>query len=435
MRGKALSRLAVVLAVLVLALVIAASALAITTSSTTTQIGPGMMQRVIWSQCQSAAYTVNVTHAGNIHAELNFNPNYGSNALNVFIWDENNFTIDNINQGWYTIANGKCAVDWWVNDISAAGRAVIPASGDVPAHLTGDNYQIVVVVYDDYDSRFHISGYAQQTDLSLGGNPLSDNTFYTQNFRFPATGDRRLMGAPYGNPFDFRVASAGTLSTDLTWPANVVSKTVSGDLLAGNAPAVWEQYLYVGDNWDTSISDYMTPSGGWWPSWYGSGADTWAGLHDDITISSADSINKPNLTYHYAPALDMVSSDFTQGPFVPLHEGVSTMGYKATLTYPCNLFLAHAPAKVAKGAKALVRGNYALNGAWVPALTEVKIQFRAMGTTAWKTVAKPKTGVDGAWSAKIIISRPGRVRAQAVGDKLTGLATETSDSMAIGLIR
>lgn len=433
MMVRTTSKLAVVLAALVLALVIAAPALAITTSSTTTQVGPGIMQRVIWSQCQSAAYTVNVSHAGNLHAELSFNPYYASNFLNVFIWDENNFTIVNINQGWVDFANGKCVVDWWVSDISAAGRVIVPASGDVPSHLTGDNYQIVVVVYDDYNSRFSISGYAQQTDLTGGSNPQSDNNFYTQKFRFPTSGTRRLMGAPYGNPFDIQVTSAGTLSTDLTWPANVMTKTVSGDLLAGNAPAVWEQYLYAGNNWDTSIQDYLTPSGTWWPNTYGSGANMWAGLHDAITISTADQINKPNKTYHYAPALDMVSSDFTQGPFVPLREGVSTMGYKATITYPSNLYLSTATPKVFMGAKATVSGNYALNGAWVATPTAVKIQFRATGSTTWKTRVTAMTGVNGAWSAKITITKAGMVRARAVGDAGTGLATETSIAKSIGL--
>jgi hypothetical protein len=438
MMVKSFSKIVVAVAVLMLALVIAAPAFAITTSSTTTQVGPGLMQRVIWSQCQSAAYTVNVTHAGNIHAELDFNPSWGSNAMSVFIFDQSSFSIVNINQGWYQVANGKFMVDWWVNDISTAGRVVIPADGDVPAHLTGDNYQIIAVVYDDWNTRFHIWGYAQQTDLSLGSNPLSDNTFYTQNFRFPATGEQRLMGAPYGNPFDFKVTSTGAITNDLTWPANVRTKTVGPELLAGQAPAVWEQYLYTGTNWDTSYGgDYLTPTGGWWPnSWDG---NTWAGLRDEITVSTADAINMPNLVYHYAPALDMVSSDYyltpegPGGPFVPLHEGVSTMGYKATLTYPSNLYIKSATPMVAMGAKATVKGNYALNGAWVSTPTKVTLQFRAKGSSTWVKVATAMTGTDGAWSATFTVTKAGVVRAQAPGDSGTGLAVETAVAKSIGL--
>jgi hypothetical protein len=432
-------RVALVLATIALTLVIAAPALAITTSSTTRQIGPGQMQRVIWSQCQVAQYTVNVTHAGDLHAELTFNSGWDSNFLNVFIWDPINAQFQNINQGWYTIGTGKCVVDYAVTDISADGREIVdpdetPDSGD--EYLKGDNYNIVVVNYDDYNSAFSIWGYSAQTDLTAGygAEPTNENNFYTSTYRYPKKGVLRLEGAPYGVPFDFRPTSAGILTADMQWPADVNTKTVTYDVVNAPKPAVWEEYLYVGADWDTAISNYLRPNPNWRPTAWGTDPNKWYGYHDVVRLTPNAALNTPGKIYHYAPALDLVTSDPKMGGFAPLTEGRVTMGYKATLTYPSNLVITKAPAAVAAGMMATIKGNFALNGAWVGPNSPITIQYRVMSSRTWKNVATTKTaGVLGAWSAKVKIKAGGKFRAQAAGDATTGLAVESSDFVTINM--
>jgi hypothetical protein len=260
---KASSKLVILLVTVVIALVLASPAFALTTSATTTRDmdHPGMMKRVIFSECQVAQYPVNVTHAGYIHAELNFNSGWDSNYLSVFIWDERNFQFQNINQGWYLIGTGKAVVDYNVQSITTEGKVLVdedtvPDSGD--EYLVGDNYWIIVVVSNDWNSKFNVTGYSPQIDLTAGygANTQNENNFYLQKFNLPGKDvKQRLIGVPYGNPFDFKPTSEGDLTTDLTYPANAKEKTVSDDLKNGNAPAIWEQYVYAGGDWDLVISN------------------------------------------------------------------------------------------------------------------------------------------------------------------------------------
>lgn len=434
---KVSSKAVVVGLMLLLALVIAAPAFALTNSSTSSQITPGVMQRVIWGQTQVFQYPVQVSHVGNLHVELKFNPNYASNFLNVFIWDGDsdvgNFTFQNINQGWSSISNGKCVVDYWVPSISSEGKTVVNpdpySTGD--EYLQGDTYTVVVVSYNDWDSKFHIWGYGSQTDLNAGygSSTTNENNFYLQPFRYPDSGDKRLVGVPYGSPWDFKVTSEGTISTDLEYPADVKAKKVTYDPVGGSAPAVWEQYLYAGGNWDTVISDYVTPSPNWWPNSYGTDP-VWYGLHDDVDVSEASETAKPNMTYHYYPDLVLVSSNAADGPFAPLKAGIVTMGYKATLTYPCNLRLASAPSSVAKGSKATLKGTFALDGAWVPAGTLLQLQFKS--GSKWVTKYNGvKVGANGAWSKQVKVTATGYWRALGVGNDATGLAAEVSNTKQI----
>ncbi len=433
---KVSSRVAVVVLALVLLLVITAPAFALTNSSTTKQISPGLMERVIWGQTQVFQYPVQVTHVGNLHVELKFNPNYDSNFLNVFIWDNNNVCFENINQGWYTISSGKCVVDYWVPSISDAGKEVVspdPYSTD-DDHLLGDTYTIVVVSYNDWDSRFSIWGYDSQTDVNAGygTSTTNENNFYLEQFRYPTSGTKRLIGVPYGSPWDFKVMSEGTITCGLEFPADVKNKVVTYDPVNASAPAVWEQYLYAGGDWDTVISDYVTPSPSFWPSEWGTAPDNWFGLYDDIDVSSEAEFAKPGTTYHYYPDLVLKAGDASQGPFAPLAAGVKTMGYKATLTYPCNMNITKAPSSAVKGTKATIKGTFALNGDWVPTGTRVQVQFKAKGTTAWVTKAQNvKTGDKGAWSVKVTINKTGYWRAVGVGDEATGLQYERSASKTI----
>jgi hypothetical protein len=428
------SKVAVLVLALALTLVIATPAFALTNSSTTTQISPGIMQRVIWGQTQVFQYPVQVSHVGNLHVELKFNPNYASNYLNVFIWDGDAdvgmFSFENINQGWYTISNGKCVVDYWVPSISDAGQEIVDpdpySEGD--EHLMGDTYTVVVMSYNDWDSRFSIWGYASQTDLTAGygSSTTSEDNFYLERFKYPAIGTKRLVGVPYGSPWDFKVTSEGTIKTDLQFPADVATKTVTYDRVNAPKPAVWEQYLYAGAAWETVISRYVTPSPQWTPKRYGTAPDYWYGWSDSVDVTETDDFAKPNIMYHYYPDLVLKAGDPAQGGYAPLAEGIQTMGYKATLTYPCNLVLSRAPSSVPMGARATLKGTFALNGAWVAAGTAVHLQFQAARTKTWATKKTVKVGADGVWSGKVKITATGKWRASATGDDLTGLAVELS---------
>lgn len=430
------SKAVVVLLALALLLVIAAPAFGLTNSSTTKQISPGVMRRVIWGQTQVFQYPIQVTHTGNIHVELKFNPDYNSNFLNVFLWDDNNSCFENIDQGWRTISSGKCVVDYWVPSISEAGEELV--SGDPLTtdddHLLGDTYTVVVVVYNDWDSRFSIWGYSSQTDVNAGEgtDTTSEDNCYLQPFRYPTTGTKRLVGVPYGSPWDFKVMSEGAITCGLEFPADAKNKVVTYDPVNASGPGVWEQYLYAGGNWDTVISDYLTSAPSFWPTMWGIGEDAWYGLYDDIDVSSDTGFAKPGIVYHYYPDLVLQAGDYAKGPFAPLASGITTMGYKATLTYPCNMNITKAPSSAVTGAKVTLRGTFALNGDWVPAGTLIQVLFKAQGASSWVTKAQSiKVGESGAWTARVTINKTGYWRAAGVGDENTGLQYERSASKMI----
>ena len=419
------------LVTLVAAGVFVGPAAALTTKVTQAQVSPGMQRRVIWSQVQVAQYAVRVSHTGYIHAQIAFAPERDPCA--VFIWDPAARRLQNLYEGWRPMGGGRAAVDFFVPDISSAGRAVVDpdgSSGSGDEYLKGDTYDVVAVSYNGAATRFSLSGYTPQTDLHAGdgSDPASDgNVFYT-TFRRPSAGWRAIAGARIGGPFDFMPTSAGTVTCDLTWPADVVHRVVWPDLSQGRAPAVWEQYLYVGSAWDAVVADSLTPSGLWWPPRWGSGGDVFWGLSDTVAVAVANTVARPTRVFHYAPALDLVTSDPALGPGAPLKTGVVTMGYRASLTWPANLWVSGAPKRIRRGTTATVRGTFALNGRWA---TGASVVLRKSVNGIWRRVATVRTDAAGRWTVRVRPSRTTLYQASAKGDGTTGRATETSLAVRI----
>jgi len=426
MKARTSIRLALALVALVVAGAPTAPAHAVTTSVTQRQVSPGVQRRVIWSQLQVAQYAVRVSHVGSLHAQVNFRPGYDS--CSVLIWDPAAGRIQNIEQGWYPIAAGRAVVDFYVPDISAAGRTIVDPDGDPGSgdeYLKGDVYNVVVVCHEGAGTRFNVAGYAPQTDMHVGSglDPTADGNVYYSTFRRPVSGWRTLARAPAGGPFDFVPTSEGEVTCDLTWPADVAQRVVLPDLAQGWAPAVWEQYLYAGYAWETVVSDALTPTGTWWPPQWGSGPNTWWGLSDTVQVREAGALARPARRLHYAPALDLVTSDPTAGPAAPLRTGVVTMGYRATLTWPANLWIARGSRTIRRGASATIRGTFALNGGWV-AGAAVALQKSVGGV--WKTVRTVKTDASGRWATTVRPRETADYRARAKGDETTGRDVETS---------
>ena len=132
---------------------------------------------------------------------------------------------------------------------------------------------------------------------------------------------------------------------------------------------------------------------------------------------------------HYVPSLYLVASDAMAGGTAEPMLGKSTMGFKATLVWPENLRLKSAPSKVKEGAKATIKGSFALNVMW-QAGASVKIQ-KSLGGGKWQTVKTVTTDASGNWIAKVKVSKTTTFRATAAGDAATGLATEISVSKRI----
>ncbi len=115
--------------------------------------------------------------------------------------------------------------------------------------------------------------------------------------------------------------------------------------------------------------------------------------------------------------------DATLGPDGALDTGRTTMGYKAILTYPENLWFKRA---VKYSTYYKLYGRYSLDGAAVAIGTPIHIQRRT-ATRGWATVKTVKTTNDlGSWSVKLSPGVTWWVRAKALGDDTTGLEYEYS---------
>lgn len=229
----------IVLVALAAALVAATPALAgVINVSTQSQVSPGMQQRVIWGQVQSGQYSINVTHAGYIHAEVNFKPNW--NYCDVFLLDTGGNVVNKY-EGWSTLTSTKAVIDYQVTSITADGQTLVPATDTQDEHLKGDDYTIIVQCFDGDDTQFYLWGYKPQIDLGAGYGPSTTNQYnvYYQQFRRPGArvGWLPISGAPYGGPFDFKATSQGTGTADLTWPAYVNRSTAKCSISGQGATA------------------------------------------------------------------------------------------------------------------------------------------------------------------------------------------------------
>jgi len=430
-------RLAIVALTLVtlVVLTVAASALAVTSSDT--QSSPGIHQRTIWDQTQvmirrlTPANTPGVNHTGYIHLELKFKPT--TSDFDLYLLDENGDVLS-AEMGCMGIFAGKEYVDYQVTDV--ANQNIIdeidPYTLDWIQYMEGDVYYVVVVAFNGA-AEYQVWGYYPQIDLETSEDPYETYNYYLQQYRYPAsaTSWAKLTGPRYGGPYDFRPTSAGTGSCALAWPASVLTKTVTYDPLNAPMPFNVEQYLYAGVYWDEVLANWGTEENYLPDLWKGDDvddpADDWYGFNDEYevatdSLSAFDPIWAQRIA-HYVPSLYLAYADPLVGPAGGVDTGRTTMGYKAVLRWPENLWLR----KVVKYSSYYkIYGRYSLDGSAVPIGTAISIQ-RKTATSGWKTIKTVKTTNDaGAWSVKLSPGVKWWVRAKAEGNLSTGLEYEYS---------
>jgi len=416
-------RLAIVAVTLVtlVVLTVAASALAVT--STTIQSSPGMTERTIWDQTQVSIrkLTYGVNHTGPIHMELTFKPT--TTDLDIYLLDSNGDAL-NVEQGCMGLYAGKEYIDYYVTDVvDQSIEPIDPYDILSDEYMVGDTYYLVVVAFNGAAS-YQIWGYYPQIDLETSEDVYETYNYYLQSFRFPAksTDWAAITGPRYGGAYDFRPTSVGTGTCRLEWPDVGLDKDIDYDRINAPMPANVEQYLYAGTYWDLVLSNWGTEEN-YYPD--AQDAGTWYGFLDGFDVAEFiyDDDMWAQRIAHYVPSLYLAYENPLLGPDGPPKLGRTTMGYKAVLTYPENLWLR----KVSKySTYYLVSGRYSLDGAAVPIGTPIYIE-RKTATGSWATVATVKTTNSyGTWSVKL---RPGvtwSVRARALGNNTTGLEYEYS---------
>jgi len=416
--GRTSKRIALVvtLAVAIL-LATAAEALAYSTWSQTTYPSPGTSKREIVSKLDVATYAIpfNVTHIGYAHFELNFKP--GWNDCDLYLLRSDGVLLGGVSgtsgeEGYLATAYGKEVVDYRIPSVSAAGRTLIdpdgiPNSGD--EYLQGDVYYLVVVAFGG-TTQNQVWGYVPQVDgfAGYGWNTTSPWNYWNQTFRLPGGKSWvTLNGCPYGGPYDFTPTSLGNCEFRLQWPANTTTHEVTYDPVAAPQPANWEQYDYVGADWNTFMEDYGDGNWGINLNPHTDGGTVWYGLLDDM-LTNSDSIL---MAHHYVTSFYIMGSDPMQGPLAPPALGKSTMGFKATIFWPENLRMT-APSPVKKGSKIKISGSLAQADAWVPAGTDVTI-LKLVGSN-WVEVKTTKTtGTEGKFSTSVVVNKTTKFRAAA----------------------
>jgi hypothetical protein len=415
-----LAIVAVTLVTLVV-LTVAASALALT--STTTQSSPGMTERTIWDQTQVSIrkLTYGVNHTGPIHMELTFKPT--TSDLDIYLLDSNGDAL-NVEQGCMGLYAGKEYIDYYVTDVDDQTIELDIYADDGPIeYMVGDTYYLVVVAFNGAAS-YQIWGYYPQIWLEDSEDVYETYNYYLQTYRFPSkvTSWATITGPRYGGAYDFRPTSVGEGTCRLEWPADIVNKVVKYDRVNAPMPANVEQYLYAGTYWDEVLSNWGTEE-----NYYPDAQDgsTWYGFNDtyDVAEFPYDDDMWAQRVAHYVPSLYLAYENPLLGPDGPLDTGRTTMGYKAMLTYPENLWLK----KVAKYSSYYkLYGRYSLDGAAVPIGTPIYIE-RKTATRGWATVKTVKTTNDlGSWSVKLSPGVTWYVRARALGNDTTGLEYEYS---------
>ena len=422
------------LLVVCLAAVVFLSVASVALADTQTTV-PGMTERVIWDTVQVAAYKVNVSHIGNLHAEVTFKPDWAD--FDIYIYNESCESVWEEPMGYSGMLTGKEVIDHYVSQEdfnNAPGSTDIvpedPYTGE-PEHLRGVDYYVIVVAYNE-TAEFQVWGYAPYTDLSTGVTTVSDQwNWYFDPFRFPGNKNTwgTLKGTPYGYSWDFTPTSEGQGQIRLQWPARKVDGVwmVTYDLANSPKPANMETYLFVGSAWDTVFEEY-----GW--AWYKPKAQdlaTWYG-HKNVWAISESGDFKPGSTYHYVPVLVGVVNDAKRGPSSGPKEGIQTIGYKATMWFPQNLFMSSAPGKVAKGKTATFKGTFALDAAW-KAGAKVTLQVKKSDGT-WKNLKSATTGSTGKWTVSWAPKASAWFRVKAAGNDATGLKTEYGKSKWVKVV-
>jgi len=426
-KAMKLAIVAVLLATLVV-LTVAASALAVT--STNSQSSPGIHKRTIWDQTQvqirrlTPAGKPGVNHTGYIHLELKFKPT--TSDLDLYLLNEDGEVLS-AEMGCMGIFAGREFVDYQVTDVIHDNIVsyIDPYSLELVEYMEGDVYYVVIVAFNGA-ADYQVWGYYPQIDLETGDEVDASYNYYLQQYRFPlsATTWSKLTGPRYGGPYDFRPTSAGEGACQLEWPADVVKKEVTYDPVNKPMPFCVEQYLYAGAYWDEVLANWWTGDP---ENYLPEDQGGWYGFYDkfDVAVSADEAWDDiwAQRIAHYVPSLFLAYADPLLGPDGGLKTGRSTMGFKATLYWPENLWLR----KVTKySTYYTVAGRYSLDGAAVPIGTKIEIQ-RKTAKLGWKTVKTVRTTNDvGAWSVKLSPGVKWWVRAKAVGNDKTGLATEYS---------
>lgn len=402
-------------------------------SMTEKQVDPGVTMRTIWNQSQVGIWAVeNVSHNGYIHMEVTFKPNWGD--VDIYLLNKYGEAVGGIGgeQGYLADFLGTENVDFKVTNIidkTVVDPDATPDSGD--EYIQGDTYYVLIVAFNE-PVQYQVKGYYPMTDLTAGAGSSTTNAFnyYRDRYRHPADKDAwaKIAGPIYGGPYDFKPTSEGDMSVMLQWPANLETKTV--DYSASTAwGANMESYMYSGADWNGVWSDYSDTN--WFldsPTLtHDAGLATeWHGLLDSATLDEAVEGFEPNVTMHFVPSLYCVANDPAtgQGPFAdpPVKVGKTTVGFKATVSYPQNLRFTSVPKSVMSGATATLKGTFALAGAW-KAGAEVTIQKMSGGH--WVNVNSGTTNASGVFSIKVKITKTLKWRAKAAGEA-PGLAVETT---------
>ncbi len=409
-------------------LTVAASALAVTSSDT--QSAPGVHQRTIWDTTQvqirrlTPAGGPGVNHTGYIHLELTFKPT--TSDFDLYLLNEDGEVLS-AEMGCMGIFAGKEFVDYQVEDIVHQNVVsyIDPYTMDLVEYMQGDVYYVVVVAFNGA-ADYQVWGYYPQIDLDTDDDVYVNWNYYLQQYRFPAsaTSWAKLTGPRYGGPYDFRPTSAGEGACRLEWPADVVNRVVTYDPVAAPMPFCVEQYLYAGAYWDEVLANWFTGDP---ENYLPADQGGWYGFYDTYEVgtdafSALDPIWAQRLA-HYVPSLFLAYADPTLGPDGGLKTGRSTMGFKATLTWPENLWLRKV---VRYSTYYRVYGRYSLDGEAVPIGTPVEI-WRKTATSGWKYVKTVKTTNDaGAWSVKLSPGVTWTIEARAEGNPATGLDIEKS---------
>jgi hypothetical protein len=404
--------------VLALGLLSAAPAAAVVTTSSQIQTSPGITERVIWGQNQVAIYKVaGVNHIGSMHFEAHWRPT--SADLDIYLLDASQTSL-NEPQGFLGALKGREVIDYYVPSISPAGQQL----SEVTGQPVGDTYYIVVTAYNGA-ARFWVDGYYQR--IVAGTDTVDPLSAVAVPYRRPARegATRSLSGAPYGSVFGYRPTSEGDVAVALEWPANGATKRITYDPVAAPRPANFQHYGFAGTALQPVFSSFGPEN--WAPPAHGD-PPSWYGLLTTYAVAEATPA-RPGRVEHYVPVLYLAAADPLLGSDGPLKTGITTVGYRATLDFPQNLYLASAPSAVFRGMPAALRGTLARNGDWAPPRTPVRIQRRVKD--GWKTVVTAKVRADGAWTAIIYPRTSATWRAMAAGDAQTGLAVELSVSKRI----
>jgi len=381
------------------------------------QLTPGTTTRTIWdtTEVHVIALPHGVDHEGTVHVELSFQPALAD--LDLYLLDADGAVLRQ-EMGTMAVAPGREVVDHAVTEVR---DTTVTVGDDGRRDMTGDMYYLVVVAFNEA-ADYQLWGYYPRIDLDLGSSPSYDWNYELEEFRYPAEADAwaSIRGPSYGGPYDFRPTSLGEGELRLEWPAETLDETlqVTYDPVAAPMPAEMEQYLYAGYRWEPLVRHFggvenhlpePLPEGGY-------------GLRDTFTVERGG-VATPMRLLHYVPSLFLAYADPSSGPAGGVKVGETTLGIKATLTYPENLRLDRI---VPHPRSYFVAGTLSLDGRRVPG-AEVTIERQTPGGE-WVAVTTVVTRDTGWWYVRLRPHRTWKIRAHAAGDPATGLAEEYSVS-------